>query len=118
MNTLDAVATVNLRKTEDGTIRIGETRVALESVVHHFLLGSTAEDIAQKFPALRLSEVYGVIGYILEHRAEVEEYVLDQERAEDLVEAEVIARYGNDMAEFRERLVARDVQRRAMLNQQ
>ena len=117
MNTLDAVATVNLRKTEDGTIRIGQTRVALESVVHHFRLGSTAEDIAQKFPALRLSEVYGVIGYVLDHPVEIEEYMREQERAEDLAEAEIRARYGNDMAEFRKRLAARDEERRALLNQ-
>ena len=114
MNTLDAVATVNLRKTEDGTIRIGETRVALESVVYHFNLGASAEEIAQKFPVLRLSEVYGAIAYFLENRKEVEEYIRNEERETEGVIAEIQSRFGREMAEFRERILSRDTAKRIL----
>ena len=35
--------------TEQGTIRIKGSRVSLDSIVHHFKLGATAEQIVQSF---------------------------------------------------------------------
>ncbi|HEX7184888.1 MAG TPA: DUF433 domain-containing protein [Thermoanaerobaculia bacterium] len=65
----------------DGGYWIAETRVSLDSIVHAFLNGQTAESIAQSFPVLRLEQVYGAITYYLGHRAEVDAY-LEKVRSE------------------------------------
>lgn len=103
----ETIETISLTKTEDGTIRVGKTRVALESVVHHFSLGATAEEIAQKFPALTLAEIYGVISYFLSNTEEVVKYVLQQEAESDAVQAEVEDKYQGEMKRLRERILAR-----------
>ncbi len=111
MNTLDAVATVHLRKTENGTIRIGETRVPLEAVIYHFKLGSTAEEIFHKFPVLDLADIYGTISYYLANREAVENYLTQQEIEEDKMAAKIEAKFGKQNAEFRERILARNKKR-------
>jgi len=115
MQTLESISTINLTKTSDGTIRIGKTRVALESIVHHFSLGATAEEIGQKFPSLKLAEVYGVISYFLENHEEVAEYVLRQEAESDEIQKESEAKFQPALAELRKRLLARWEQRQNAL---
>jgi len=107
METLEATQPVTLTKTDDGTIRIGKTRVSLESVAHHFQMGATAEEIAQKFPALTLAEVYGAVAYFLNNREEVESYLQKQEVESDAVQAEAEAKYQTQTEELRERISAR-----------
>jgi len=74
---------------DDGTIRVGSSRVLLGLVVHHFKQGATAEQIQHSFPSLTLREVYGAIYYYLEHAEEVEAYLAGQERQADEVERTV-----------------------------
>jgi uncharacterized protein (DUF433 family) len=107
MDVLETVQTIKLTKTSDGTIRIGETRVALESVVHHFSLGATAEQIAQKFPSLKLAEVYGVISYFLDNHEEVANYVLQQESDSDRIQHETESKFQSETTDVRERISAR-----------
>ena len=85
MDTLETTQAVPLTRTKDGAIRITGSRVSLDSLVHHFKLGSTAEQIAQKFPSLALSDVHAVIAYYLTHRDAVEEYLQQQEAEGDAV---------------------------------
>ncbi len=107
MQTLESIQTFNLTKTSDGTIRVGKTRVALESIVHHFSQGATAEEIAQKFPALKLAEIYGVISYLLDNQEEVAKYVLQQETESDKLQAELEPRFQPAISELRTRILAR-----------
>jgi uncharacterized protein (DUF433 family) len=107
MNTIERIQTVSLIKTADGTLRIGDTRVSLESVVHHYSLGATAEEIAQKFPALKLAEVYGVISYYLANYEAVSEYLKRQEAEGDAVESEIESKFQSETAKLRNRIFAR-----------
>src|SRR5437899_1844915 len=66
---------------EDRVYRVGSTRVSLDSVVHAFNQGCTAEAIRNKFPTLELGDVYAAIGYYLNHQTEVNDYLL-QRRSE------------------------------------
>ena len=50
-----------VRQDEHGVLRIGDTRVMLDSVIAAFHQGHSAETIAQQYPALQLEEVYGAI---------------------------------------------------------
>jgi len=69
---MTTTVTVPLTIGEDGVIRVGKTRVTLDTVVYAFQDGATAEEIASQYPSLDLSDVYLVIAYYLKHRAEVE----------------------------------------------
>jgi uncharacterized protein (DUF433 family) len=75
-----------LKAWDDGTIRVGSSRVLLDLVVHHFKQGSTAEQIQHSFPSLNLRDVYGAIFYYLEHTEEIEKYLAEQERQGDEME--------------------------------
>lgn len=82
MNSLKTKIAVPLESWEDGTIRIIGSRVTLDSIIHHFKLGATAEQIQDSFPSLQLREIYGAIFYYLAHTNAVEEYLRQQEEAE------------------------------------
>lgn len=81
MNSLDVTYTAPLTQDEDGTIRIRGSRVTLDSILHAFQQGATAEQIQDSFPSVTLREIYGVIAYYLEHRERVETYLAEQVQA-------------------------------------
>ena len=62
----------------DGSYFVAGTRVSLDSIVHGFLSGQSAESIAQSFPALNLEQVYGAITHYLAHRDEIDRYLENQ----------------------------------------
>ena len=72
---------VPLTTDSEGTLRVGVTRVTLDSVVAAFDSGATAEAIADRFPSVTLSEVYGVLSWYLRHRVEANHYL--QQRREE-----------------------------------
>jgi uncharacterized protein (DUF433 family) len=100
-----ATETVPLRRDEHGTLRVGSTRVTLDTVVHAFQNGASAEEIVLRFPTLRLTDVYMVIGYYLRHQAEVDAYLEQREREAEDLRREIEAR--QDTRGIRERLLAR-----------
>jgi uncharacterized protein (DUF433 family) len=73
---------------EHGVMRVGSTRVSLESIVYAFREGRSPEGIRQSFVALSLEDVYGAIAYYLAHRAEVDDYVRRQEALVEQLRAE------------------------------
>ena len=62
----------------DGSYFVAGTRVSLDSIVHGFLSGQSAESIAQSFPSLNLEQVYGAITHYLAHRDEIDRYLENQ----------------------------------------
>lgn len=89
----------------EGVVRVGGTRVTLDTLVDAFREGLTPEEIQQQYPSLTLTHVYSAISYFLRHRAEVEEYLEARGRLRDEVRQEVEARF--DPAGIRARLLAR-----------
>jgi len=114
MPVLEATQDVPLSVAEDGTIRIVDTRVNLESVVHHYQQGATAEEILLRFPALRLADVHSCLAYYLNHQEKVNEYITGQrQRAEELREriaADPAQHRG--LAQMRQRIQNRTAKRR------
>jgi len=106
---LETVQTVPFTYTETGGIRIGHSRVSLESVIYHFNLGSTAEQIVHKFPALDLADVYAVIAYYLANRQKVDDYVKQQDAKADAFKQklEEDPEYQSWRSDLRERLLTR-----------
>jgi uncharacterized protein (DUF433 family) len=72
-------ARIYVREDEHGALRVGDSRVMLDSVVVAFHLGHSAETIAQQYPALTLEEVYGAITYYLANQVDVDQYLRKQD---------------------------------------
>jgi uncharacterized protein (DUF433 family) len=95
---------IPLRVDSHGVIRVGQTRMPIDTVVLHFNEGDSPEEIADQFPMLHLGDVYFVIGYYLRHRDDVNAYLKERE-----VEAAQIKKQVESIspqAEIRQRLLA------------
>lgn len=65
----------------NGGYYVSGTRIGLDVVVYDFRRGRSAEAILEAYPSIgSLAKVYGAITFILEHSAEVEAYLKDQDR--------------------------------------
>jgi len=105
MTTLDNSQTVPLTVWEDGSIRIEGSRVTLDSIVHEFKLGATAEQVLHSFPSVTLREVYGAIFYYLNNTEAVEEYLCQREQRAEETREFIESRL--DTRSLRERILAR-----------
>jgi len=88
-----------------GVVKVGGTRVTLDTVVKAFIRGATAEEIAQQFPSISLSDVYATISYYLQNRKEVDRYLEDRRKLAKAVRRENEKRL--DPHGIRDRLLAR-----------
>lgn len=93
---------VPLAADADGVLRVGGTRVTLDSVIREFKHGATAEQIQEDFPALSLGDVYATIAYYLRHTHEIEDYLRTQAQAASETRWEIESR--QETAGLRERL--------------
>jgi uncharacterized protein (DUF433 family) len=89
----------------NGVIRVGGTRVTLDTLVAAFDGGATAEEIAQQYPSVSLADIYSVIAYYLRHSSDVRGYLAERQRLAARVRAEHEQRF--DPAGVRDRLLAR-----------
>jgi uncharacterized protein (DUF433 family) len=76
---------VPLKVDSHGVIRVGGTRVTLDTVIAAFKEGATAEEIVYRYPTLHLADVYAVLSYYLRRKQEIETYLRQREQqAEDI----------------------------------
>ena len=75
MSLLVPTQAIPLTTDADGVVRLGTTRVSLDTVVAAFHDGMTAEAIVEQYPSLRLADVYSAIGFYLSNTIEVENYL-------------------------------------------
>ncbi len=101
-----ALVAVPLRILDDGSIRVGNTRVLLELVIHAYQRGATPESIVESFSSLNLADVYAVLAYYLQNRAEIDAYVRQMEEEGENMRREAEARDPR-LIGLRERLLAR-----------
>ncbi|MCK9419800.1 MAG: DUF433 domain-containing protein [Nitrospirae bacterium] len=99
---------IPLRADSNGVVRVGGTRVTLETVIAAFSEGATAEEIVQQYPSLNLADIYAVIGYYLRHSGEVDAYVRQRGTQADAVRKQNEARF--DPYGMRGRLLTRRIQ--------
>ena len=102
--TIDAEP-VPLQADADGVVRVGGTRVTLDTIVVAFQQGAAAEEIAEQYPSAALPDIYAAIAFYLRHRSEVEAYLEEGNRQSDSLRREQEAKY--DRQEIRSRLLAR-----------
>jgi uncharacterized protein (DUF433 family) len=94
-----------VRLDESGTLRVGQTRVTLDTVVGAWKDGATAEQIVLDYDSLNLAEVHATISYYLKHQEEVEAYLRERETLAEEVRRQIEAR--SSMVQIRERILAR-----------
>jgi uncharacterized protein (DUF433 family) len=94
-----------LQADADGILRVGGTRVRLDSVITAFHNGCAPEEILLKYPSLRLADIYAVITYYLWHRETVDAYLAERRQRAEEVRRENEARFPPQGV--RERLLAR-----------
>ena len=97
--------TIPLVKHESGVIRVAGTRVSLDSVLYAFLEGSTPEEIVLQYPSLQLADVYAIVAYYLQNRAELDEYLSDRKIRREELHKQLEARH--NLVGLREELLAR-----------
>ena len=100
-----AVEQPPLRVDSEGTVRIGETRVTLDTLVTSYRNGATAEQIVQQFPVLSLAEVHAAIAYVLSHQEQVDLYLSEREHRAD--EVRRVIESDPQTQQIRQRLLAR-----------
>lgn len=94
-----------LRKDETGAIRVGSSRVLLETVIRAFQDGTSPESIVHRYSTLSLSDVYNTIGYYLRHQEAVETYLNQREQLVELVQQR-LSNIQPDLSLIRTRLLA------------
>lgn len=105
MSLSPVTAIVPLETDSNGVVRVGKTRVTLDTVVAAFCQGATAEEIAHQYPSLDLADVYQIIGYYLRRPTEVEQYLRERKAKAEAVRGQNEARF--DPQGVRARLLAR-----------
>ncbi|HEX7379744.1 MAG TPA: DUF433 domain-containing protein [Pirellulales bacterium] len=103
---------VPLRLDAYGAIRLGETRVLLDVVLHEFDSGATPEEIVECYEGLDLADVYSTLSYCLRNRAAVNDYLRRREAEAESLRHSIEAGQAS-RPELRARLLAR---RRARSN--
>jgi uncharacterized protein (DUF433 family) len=74
-----SVSVEYVRADEQGTLRVGNTRAMLDSILAAWGQGHSPESIRSQFPALSLEEIYGAIAWSLAHDDEVLVYLKKQD---------------------------------------
>ena len=96
---------VPLATDADGVVRVGGSRVTLDTLVAAFLTGDSPEEIHEQYPTVDLADIYAVLAYYLRHTGEVDAYRDGREQASAAVRAADEARSG--AGGLRARLLAR-----------
>ncbi|NEP09048.1 MAG: DUF433 domain-containing protein [Symploca sp. SIO2C1] len=88
-----AIDPVPLDVDANGVVRVGKTRVTLDTVVAAFLEEVTAEEIAEQYPSLQISDIYSVIGYYLRHKNEIDAYLWEHQQQAAEIREQVEQRF-------------------------
>jgi uncharacterized protein (DUF433 family) len=96
---------VPMKADRDGVIRVGGTRVRLETIICAFHEGCIPEEIVSQYPALKLADVYAVIAYYLNDRSAIDDYISSRSKAASALRQEMVAT--PEYQQFRARLLAR-----------
>ncbi len=72
-------------KKVEGSYRVGETRVSLDSLVDLFREGLSAESMVESYPALTLEQVHGALAFYLANQREIDTYLAEGQRSAELL---------------------------------
>lgn len=84
---------VPLVRDQAGRLMVPGTRISLDVLVAAFKRGKTPEAVQDSYETVSLADVYAIFSYYLRHRAEVEEYLAEQERESAGIQERIEAEY-------------------------
>jgi len=67
--------TVPLVQLETGGVRVRNSRVTLETIVHRMQMGDTAEDIHDGFPTVSVTQIKEILAWYYDNKADADEYL-------------------------------------------
>jgi len=67
--------TVPLVQLENGAVRVRNSRVTLETIVHHMQAGDTEEEIHDSFPTVSVSVIKEILAWYFDNKADADEYL-------------------------------------------
>ena len=70
---------IPLKIGDDGTIRVNNTRVTLDTIIARYHQGDNPEEIHEGFSTVPINDIYAIIAYYLAHRDELDDYLKRQE---------------------------------------
>ena len=82
-----------VRLNSAGVLRVGDSRVSLDSVVYAFNRGETAAEIQYAFDSLSLAQVHAAIAYYLHNKEKVDAYLAEQEIMKAKIRKEITSKY-------------------------
>lgn len=94
-----------VRKAEGGVLRVGDSRVSLDTVVYHFNNGMDAAEIQDAYDSMSLAQVHAALAYYLHNRAKVDQYIAKRAIQAEKIRKEIKANYSTPG--LREKLLAR-----------
>lgn len=94
---------------EAGGIRIGSSRVTLDSILATYHNGATPEEIAIQFSVLRLEDIYSAIAYYLNHRQEIDNYLEQRKQQAQQLRQQLVQNH--NLVGLRQRLLDRQSQK-------
>ena len=71
--------TVPLVQLENGAIRVRNSRVTLETIVHRMQVGDTVEEIHDGFPTVSVTQIKEILQWYFDNKAEADEYLQEVE---------------------------------------
>jgi uncharacterized protein (DUF433 family) len=93
-----------LRVDEEGTLRVGNSRITLDLIAQQYENGMSPEDMVRAYDTLSLADAYSAVTYYLRHRDEVLAYLLRRKEEAQSFQAKIEA---DRPSISREELVAR-----------
>lgn len=90
---------------DQGVLRIGGTRVTLDTVVQAYSDGASPEEIALRYDSLSLADIHATLAYYLRRKPELDQYLQAWQLQSQQIRQQVEQRQG--LQNIRERLVAR-----------
>ncbi|MCP4215939.1 MAG: DUF433 domain-containing protein [bacterium] len=98
---------VPLRTDAHGVVRVGDTRVTLDTVIAAYNEGATADEMVLRYPVLQMADIYSILGFYLRHKQEVETYLEYRRQTTEQILKEAESMFPRD--DVRQRLLAREI---------
>lgn len=96
-----------LRTDDDGTIRVSGTRVTLDTVIAGYHQGDSPEAIHKAFDVLPIDDIYAVLSYYMDKRAEIDSYLAQREKEAEQIREKIESTYSADQLKRRQKLLQR-----------
>ena len=83
--------TVPLVRWENATIRVRDSRVTLDTIVHQMEMGNSVQRIHQGFPTVSVKQIKEILAWYFENKAEADEYLREQKAIGEEIRRRIVS---------------------------